>query len=293
MGRTGRRFVLFFSGKEGSSAIVERLNFHSCITVPIFEHLDQQNATPALDKTTITNALTLVLRSGHWDQNFYKLASTIRSAADLDRCLASIQHVDPDVSVGFKWRPWGDYGDVAEILATNGCRIINLLRRDFVELCASSYFATHVARTIDGIPESVKADGDLQFAFLKLDGAAQAEVRERLYAEPFAADQHKFIAVARRFVASKLHINEYICRMPPGAVKQFYYEDFVANPIEFFAEMLRYIGVHGEDLVSRRGRFLRVSRGDVRRLVSNLDEIVASPVFQTLQKEYTTLAAVG
>src|SRR5688572_12868770 len=117
MRRTGKRFVLFFSGKEGSSAIVERLNFHSCITVPIFEHLDQQNATPELDHKTIANALALVLKSGHWDQNLYKAAAAIRSAADFDRYFRSAPVVDPEVSIGFKWRPWGDYGEVAQALA--------------------------------------------------------------------------------------------------------------------------------------------------------------------------------
>ena len=144
-------------------------------------------------------------------------------------------------SIGFKWRPYGDWEKVCAVFRRHDVVLFVLGRRDFVELTSSLYITSHGNQLQDEIAIPTHPQFGLAFA----DRAAAArENLERLQRMTFPVRPRLLYRVMRQqanaqsdLVALARDAHRY--GVP---VRALTYEDFVANNAGFIRAMLGEIG---------------------------------------------------
>jgi hypothetical protein len=120
-----QNFLISYSGRVGSTALIDTLKLLPTITVPVFEELDYWalEASGGLEQHNAANIHTYV-------DSIYAERAELRATSGL--------------STGFKWRIWGDIPPLAEVLKRHDVMLLNLMRADIVEFIASLYFTNIV-----------------------------------------------------------------------------------------------------------------------------------------------------
>jgi len=250
-----RNFILAYTGREGSTAIIRGLANHSRIVVPLREDLDRRHMSEE-DRRSLPTILDRVLATGVFPAE----------TAGRDRGGPSS---GADAAIGFKWRLWSSPRQIAPILIRHDVLLFHLKRRDFVNWCLSLYFSHEIL--------GEGRDYHPQFA---VKGIRDPEARQRRISEirnrRFAVDIDRFAALASaRFDwALALWARVEHLRELGVATAPVHYEDFVDDGAAFLADMLGRIGLPYEpDVLSIK--FEKVNRADLRGQIDNLDVVAA------------------
>lgn len=268
-----RNFVIIYSGRTGSSPIVNILARQPGICVPVFENLDARfiGRERAAEVPAILDG---VFATGRLEE------------ATLPEHLPRFPEDETPLSVGFKWRPWGGNWDgVWEVFRRHRVTLFVLSRRDFVELTSSLYITAHG----NALQSEINISKHPQFglALKEREAKERAEI-ERLQTMTFPVRpellrrgmQHQARALARLLE---------LARLAHGAgvpVRTLHYEDFVADNAGFIRGMLDEIGYVPERPLDLTSSFEKVMKVPARSRLRALDRWLWLPTLRYQMAQY-------
>jgi hypothetical protein len=191
-----RNFLVSYSGRVGSTALLDCLKTLPDFDIPVFEELDA------------------------WYVDQHKLYDTVNAeniAEVVDKLYE--QHSAPGVSVGFKWRIWGNIDRVAEVLRKHEVVVFNLVRSDALEYIASLYLTNIVNKEFNA-PQFKLKDATSEEERMKILFRYRMETHEAdlaqywLLFEQELQRERERIGLLRRFHAAR------------NPVMTVFYEDF-------------------------------------------------------------------
>lgn len=224
-----RNFVIIYSGRTGSSPIVNILARQPGICVPVFENLDRRFVG-----TGRTGELPGILDR--------VLATGTLEGADLPPHLPRFPAGETPASIGFKWRPFGNWARTCEVFLRHRVTLFVLTRRDFVELASSLYITSHG----NALQSEVKINQHPQFG---LAIGARAEVEraaiERLQTLSFPVRPRLLYRVMRHQADMQARLLDLatVAQRQGMPVRSIFYEDFVADKPGFIRHLLDELGL--------------------------------------------------
>ncbi len=281
MTRRPRNFLIFYTAREGSTAIVSALSRNPEIQVPLLEELDRHWVTRFYnDALDVPATIDEVFTSGVFEQphtygrNNY-LYYDPQKVADAGR---------DKIAVGFKWRPHKISRRLIRVLKKHDVQVIYLIRRDFRELVCSLYLSV---QEVEG-----GRVGHAQFNASQGEEAFQKtrDVLENLSPSarlgPIGKIVVKRLAHATRYAAFLK-----VLRLSGVETSRVYYEDFLENPDGFLAALCDRIGVAPNMAADQQPQkeLKKVVRTPAKTRVQNHDRFPVGPVIQTGQRIYSVL----
>ena len=275
MSQRAKTFVIIYSGRTGSSPIVNILARQPGICVPVFENLDSRfiGQERAAEVPAI---LDRVLSTGRLE------------GAKLPEHLPRWPGDETPAAIGFKWRPWGGEGvwdQIFDVFRRHEVVLFVLSRRDFVELVSSLYITTHG----NDLQKEVRISKHPQFGLaLKEREASERADIERLQAMTFpvrpellrqgmrhqARQRERLLGLARRAHARGV------------PVRAIYYEDFTADNAGFIRAMLDEIGYVPEGPLDLTSAFEKVMKVPARSRLRGLDRWLWLPTLRYQMGRY-------
>ena len=279
-----RNFLILYTAREGSTAIVSALSRNPEIQVPLLEELDRHWVRRFYgDALDIPATLDEVFTSGTFDQphtygrnNYLYYDPSDMEALGREK-----------VAVGFKWRPHKISRRLIRVLQTHDVQVFYLVRRDFEELVCSLYLSQ---QQVDG-----KRIGHAQF------GASQGEEAFRKTRDMLETlSPPARLGPIAKIVAKRLaHATRYalilkLLRASGVETSQVYYEDFLEDPERFLADFCTRIGVSSELASDHQPQkeLRKVVRTPAKTRVQNHDRFPVGPVIRTGQRLYSKLIRV-
>jgi hypothetical protein len=222
-----RNFVIIYSGRTGSSPIVNILARQPGICVPVFENLDHRFIGKER-AAAIPEILDAVFATGRLD------------GAALPDHLPRFPAGETPRSTGFKWRPYGDWARVCEVFRRHDVMLFVLSRRDFVEVASSLYITTHGNR----LQDEVEIPTHPQFGIAR--GVEDSRDRiAKIQAMTFPVRPRLLYRIMRQQVRARADLVT-LAREAHDAgvpVRALAYEDFTADNEGFVEAMLAEIGM--------------------------------------------------
>ena len=224
-----RNFVIIYSGRTGSSPVVNILARQPGLCVPVFENLDRRFIGEAR-AGEIPAILDRVLTTGRLED------------AELPEHLPRFPTGETPRSIGFKWRPYGDWAQVCEVFLKRDVTLFVLTRRDFVELASSLYITSYG----NALQSEVKIDKHPQFGLVIGERAkVERAAIERLQTMTFPVRPRLLYRVMRH----QANMGGRLLDLAADAhrrgvrVRSLFYEDFTADNAGFIRGMLGELGL--------------------------------------------------
>jgi len=207
-----RNFLISYSGRVGSTALIDTLKLIPGFLIPVFEELDYYSIEQAgqLDQHNASNIHMYV-------EHIYRNSSK------------------PDRSVGFKWRMWGDLEGIAGALVEHKVVVLNLVRADLFEYVSSIYLSDIVNKDFNA-PQ-----------FLLRDATSEEEREKILFKYRMTkhdVDVEKFfrlldqqLGIERTRFAQLNHLRSLGCD-----IVTVFYEDFSYKRFGFLNNLVRFLG---------------------------------------------------
>jgi hypothetical protein len=271
-----RNFIIVYSGREGSSAIIRAFANRTDIAIPVIEEFDEYQCI-GMDK----GAVPIIL---------HRMFTTARFSADA--------HVPPvpavpvpsqeKRSVGFKWRIWGEPERIAEVLREHDVFVFELLRSDILNVALSLYLTTYVLPLEQEARfAAILTDPNPQFRIRWLERREQDEVIGFIRSREFSVDVARLVAIMKQYAASKQVIrSRYIELFETFRldVQTLYYEDFLSDAAGFLGGIGSLLGAS----VDRNQELFypKINRNDIRSQITNLAEVEASRDVQQIKLAY-------
>jgi len=281
MTRRPRNFLIFYTAREGSTAIVSALSRNSEIQVPLLEELDRHWITRFYDASLdIPATLDEIFVSGTFDlphtygrNNF--LYYDPRKVEEAGR---------ENLAVGFKWRPYRLSRRLMRVLRKHDVLVFYLVRRDFRELVCSLYLSVQeVEGERIGHAQFDASRGEEEFRKTR-DILENLSPSARLL--PIGKIVLKRLAHAMRYTAVLK-----LLRASGVETSRVYYEDFLEDPDRFLAALCARIGVAPNIAASHQPQkeLRKVVRTPAKKRVQNHDRFPVGPVIATGQCIYSAL----
>ena len=249
-------FVIIYSGRTGSSPVVNILARQPGICVPVFENLDRRFI--GADRTGEI--------PGILDQVF---ATGVLPGANLPEHLPRFPAGETPASIGFKWRPFGDWAKVCEVLRARDVTLFVLTRRDFVELASSLYITSHGNK----LQSEVKIEKHPQFGLaIGARAAVEREAIERLQTMTFPVRPRLLYQVMRHQADMRGRLLDLAADAHQRGVRvrSILYEDFTADNAGFSAALLAEIGMPAPAALDLRSDFEKVMKVPAKSRLDHL-----------------------
>lgn len=226
-----KNFVIIYTAREGSTAIVDALGRHPEISVPLLEELDRYWIRKNFQKNPPD--VPSVMRT-IFSQNRFDLAPD----RGLRFRLAGQKKDQAVASVGFKWRPHGSVKRIASVFLEEDVSVFVLWRRDFRELVASLSISRHLEPGQHGA-------GHAQFRYAKLSDPEKAAYREKLETASHDVPASVLHRVMFKRCLRAIRLRRIADRFAGLGipVRSIYYEDFRDDPDRFLGSLLDVLGV--------------------------------------------------
>lgn len=251
-----RRFILLYTGREGSSPIISTLGRHPGVCVPVFEEFDRGNFLKIAGIEDLPAAMDRAFWSGRFEPGEASRAREMMA-----------EEARTEKSVGFKWRPRPEPG-VLDVMNKHEVVMFILMRRNVLQRALSIYF-TH----------NHLENPNVQFQLVKMNDEEAAEYVGRIRAMQFKAEVKAIAKTIQDTIRTKEMQLEKICRVHAGRgglITPILYEDFVEDPLKFMNSMLNVIG-QPEFSDLPRIPFRKTNRRNIENQVTNLNEIYRDP----------------
>lgn len=225
-----KNFLIVYTARDGSSALINLLSKHPNVVVPLFEGMDPYalpkplgDAAPELERIFTTGEFDGI-QPNPGEIDMRRLEDTPEGEA----------------SIGFKWRFWGDNEKVCQELKSHDVKVFFLFRRDFTELVSSIHLSEQL---------NVKKGGEFQnwhpqFEYLAADKTERKAMKKELEETRVRINPLKFLRIiARRIVVARRqrHIAKHLAAHGVET-EVIFYEDFKDDNRGFVNDMLRDIG---------------------------------------------------
>ena len=227
----GRNFLIIYTSREGSSAIVQALSCQSDIVVPLFEELDLYWIERFYGSVDICKELDDVYSKRRFQRKH-----------DYARGAYLEENPDPDHagSVGFKWRPHGPWDSVLGVLQKHNVVILDLLRRDLLEVTSSLYISRISKST--GF-DSVISHAQFKLATMNKEDADQYRQKIENLKTPMRPLHFFSLMTWRVWRALRNRIFCWRARSRGLKTNTIYYEDFLQDPDGFIRQITDLVGV--------------------------------------------------
>lgn len=259
-------FVVIYSSREGSSAIIETLSTFDDISVPVFEEFDEYWVRKFYGDKDNISEMSRMLKNDAFDLG-HDYAR---------RAIPSIGAAKPNARcVGFKWRPFGDLDRTLDMFKENNVKVFLLFRRDVLEQCCS-HFVTRYTRAEDG-----RRLGHVQFQLRRAEGEAREEIARSIEGLRVRLNPATFYAmmVRRIWKAVKSVRLGARARRRGIPVTRIYYEDFLRDPEAFVAAMRRELGLPPVSLApAEGGGFVKAFRRSARDNIRGVGFVLYNPL---------------
>lgn len=237
-----RNFIIAYTAREGSSAIISRLSLNPNIAVPAFEELDEYWLKRIKFKGRVSTVLDHVFR--HRSLPFNE-----------DRLFQKFIPRKPnghETICGLKWRIHGNILDIGRVLKKNKVVVFFLFRRDVVELASS----LHISRRLDR-PGEERRLGHFQFRVSQMTEEQKALVRDQIANATVNFDFYLFrsIIIKRVLKAFHFYVLSRLLRLWGIPVYNIFYEDFQQYPEVFIDHICHKTGVALEETSSASSKF--------------------------------------
>lgn len=225
-----QNFLVLYTARDGSSALINLLSKHRNVVVPLFEGMDTYAAH--FESRNVPSELEKIFQTGVFSGEKAKPGEIFEK---------EISGIPADeLSIGFKWRPWGDMDEVAEILKKNNVKVYCLFRRDFAELVAS----IHLTERMNAKNKGDYKDWHPQFEFLHGGASERAEITKKLESAQLRVSPIsllKIMAIRTKQAARFARVARTL-RKQGVEVSTIFYEDFSADNLQFVNGILSEIG---------------------------------------------------
>ncbi len=206
-----RNFLVSYTGRVGSTALLDSLKLLPNFDIPVFEELDA------------------------WYVAEHKLYETL-NAENIHEAVDGIfeRHRAPGVSVGFKWRIWGNIDHVAEVLRKHEVVIFNLVRSDALEYISSLYLTNIVHKEFNA-PQFMLKDADSEEERLK--------ILFRYRMETYDVDPAQYRQLFEEELQRERERIELLGRLQAAGNKvvTIFYEDFAYKRYRFLSALLKML----------------------------------------------------
>ncbi len=235
-------FIIIYSGREGSSAIVSMLSAQKSVHVPLFEELDAYNRRRSANDVPLPQLFDSVFKSGAF--------GTAPPSSVLFPAVYT-----PGDSIGFKNRLRHPPDEIAPVLIENNVKVFVLSRRDFAELVASSYFNAFRPKNAGNVEGSHP-----QFQLIEVSGEERDALRSRIGSIRLLANFRELVKIAVKKVETRERFSAYARKLADSGVDvvPIYYEDFVTARVKFIRAFLGELGLPADWPVSDQTKFAKV-----------------------------------
>lgn len=249
-------FVIIYSGRTGSSPVVNILAHQPGVCVPVFENLDRRFIGEAR-AGEIPGILDRVLATGAFEE------------ATLPEHLPRFPAGETPASVGFKWRPFGDWAKVCEVFRARDVTLFVLTRRDFVELASSLYITNHG----NSLQSEVQIKKHPQFGLaIGARAAVERAAIERLQSMTFPVRPRLLYRVMHHQadMRGRLYDLAADAHQRGVRVRSILYEDFTADNAGFIRGLLAELGLPADE-VDTTTAFEKVMKVPAKSRLAGLD----------------------
>jgi hypothetical protein len=246
-----RPFVVLYTSREGSSAIVDQLSRHPAVFVPAREHLDLQNV------------------AAHVDNPHARVGELLRDAFTRGRVPGVPASYRNERTIGFKWRPFGA-ADAVAAMRRHRCVVFYLYRRDAL------------ARALSVALSPVHA----QFAIANMPDGDRPEALRRAHTAHFVADPAVVTTAIRTYRDQKALLWDTYCA-DLGA-RLLDYESFAADPLATLNRMLHEVGVEPFTALPPC-RYYKTTSDDIRQQCDNIADVGADGSVRAALDDYARL----
>lgn len=271
-----RNFVIFYTAREGSSAIVNQLSAQRDILVPAFEGLDRYAFKRRFPLTALPQAVETALSKGEFDEDFHARRRMLAERHEE-------QTIDRVGAVGFKWRPHGNPETMAEVFRRNNTTVFMLFRRDFAELVSSLVVSEHM--------KEVELGGhSVHHQFKYREASTEEKERIRSYAESvrIPLKRRAFLTTAAKRVVSAYRVVRYAERVARHGIPMhvIYYEDFLRDPERFLQDMKTTLDLAQPFERARGNEFEKITTIPATDRIVGLDEYLTSLPMRAVRAAY-------
>ena len=256
-----RNFIISYTGRAGSSALVNTLSRLPGFVIPVFEELDwyyieQHGLEEKQNPENIHDVVNYMLQNKR--KEF------------------------PDCSIGFKWRVFGDPKRLARALRDNDVIVFNMIRSELLEI-ASSLYLTDVVHKEFNKP---------QFAFSDTnDVRAREEILTRYRLNTVSVDFDAFFALCDRHMEAERDRLVLLTELQTQGVEvhTILYEDFAYRRLYFMCKLLPLLGHLPLSAYPTTG-LTKISSAYPYELFTNYEELLASPALFNRARRWHDIA---
>lgn len=253
-----RNFIVSYTGRVGSSAIIDVLSRLPAFVIPIFEELDwyyiQEHG----------------LEDKHNAGNIHNI---------VDYLIRTVKEEFPNSSIGFKWRVFGDPLLVAATLQKHNVVVLNMIRSELLEVVSSLYLTDIVHKTFN----------ETQFAFRDTQNP---EVRENILTRyrlnPVSVDLNIFLELCDKFIEAERGRIALLTTLQNAGVEvhTIIYEDFAYRRVYLIGKLLSLLG-HAPLSAYPISGLTKISSAYPYESFLNKDDILASPILFEKIRQWT------
>ncbi len=244
-----KNFIVSFTSREGSSAIISSLSRCRDINVPLFEELDAFWIKKFYNNVDIPKVLDQVFSSGKldWEHN-YGYRNYI--PGKIGQGTAK--------STGFKWRWHGSLKHIGPVLEKHEVMIFLLFRRDLIELTSSYYFTRMAKRSGEG-----KSLGHFQFKTARMTKQQKVEFKKELDKLTVPLNPFVFYAMMSwRIIQARRNKRMAVQMQKKYGIElvTIYYEDFRDDSAAMLGGMCEKLGVKYDLDETKDSVFVKLSK---------------------------------
>jgi hypothetical protein len=221
-----RNFLINYTGREGSSAIISMLSAQKGVHVPLFEDLDAHELSSRHDRSDPVELMRKAFAEGRFDgiARHHALAPKARTEDDI---------------TGFKMRLRADAKDIAPVLTSHRVSYFVLSRRDFLEHLCSAWLSAREFSRMPGIGAEHP-----QFRLMNLNEDDREAARLAMDRLPVSPKVRELLNMATAMVRMRRKMSVLALDLQAEGVPVWpiYYEDFLADRIGFVRSVLTRLG---------------------------------------------------
>ncbi len=259
-----KNFIIFYSGREGSSAIISTLSAQPEINVPLFEDLEQWVLGEEYSSSRVAELLNEMWSTGYSPVSQAKL-DRLFAKDDAGRSAAQ--------SIGLKLRPPPDLTQLIEVMKRNDVQPFVLIRSDLAESVASEYLSRMATFAGDHAmyPQFAKIEQSEEiWQRYKSDWnqrrATASALRIRSLLHSRARVVRKHVKIARQL--NKRGFQPYVIR----------YSDYVTDATSLIVRIKASLDIVSAGAPSVASKFERVNEVPARDRVAGLDRAMKHPI---------------
>lgn len=273
-----KNFIISYSGREGSTAIISTLSNHPDIIVPTYEGLDPYKAEQLSPRPSEKNYATAL-------NNIYTFGIKFKP----DHFFKQLDGppLETGKVVGLKWRLNFITPDTVKILKHHGVHVFALLRENILDTVASQA----ISEVIKEKQSDVKSS-HFQF-MLRNAGDKRALLRKEIEENAHEIAPQRFAQILKTRIRVKVHtLTELHLMKALGLrISILTYEKFRDKPADFFQQITEEIQL--PKLQNMETDFEKVSSLPFSDRVANWHELTNAPetsacvdAWQTLLENY-------